>query len=138
MKHKHKCRKEGEDTQYDGSTPVCPDLAKFHHVGKLLKVLGNLLRVYLRVGKMLDLLWHILYAIGQIFVDVNGQMLENNLAIWSHCSTPKENDTKLQVELGTLLLNVIARPRVCGTGWVCACVCASLEPFACDKGFAEH
>ena len=28
----------------------------------------------------------ILYAIGQVFIDVNGQMLKNNLAIWSHWS----------------------------------------------------
>ena len=26
-----------------------------------------------------------LYVIGHVFVDVNGQMLKNNLAIWSHC-----------------------------------------------------
>ena len=35
-------------------------------------------------GKILDRLWQFLYGIGQVFVRVNSQMLENNLAIWSH------------------------------------------------------
>ena len=26
-----------------------------------------------------------LYAFGQIFIDANGQMLENKISIWSHC-----------------------------------------------------
>ena len=61
--------------------------------------LGKFIEGLFTSWQKLDLLWQILYAIGQIFVDVNGQMLENNLAVWSHCSTPKENDTMLQVEL---------------------------------------
>ena len=51
-----------------------------------LKSLGQFLRVYLLLGKNLDQLWQILYAIGQVFIDVNGQILKNNLAIWSHWS----------------------------------------------------
>ena len=63
---------------------VWPDWVKFHHFGKIFKVLGNILWVYLLFGKISDLFWQILYAIGQVFIDVNGQMLKNNLAIWSH------------------------------------------------------
>ena len=43
---------------------------------KIFKVLGNFLRVYFLFGKILDRLMQILYAIGQVFIDVNGQMLE--------------------------------------------------------------
>ena len=36
------------------------------------------------MGKIWTDFAKILYAIGQVFTDVNGQMLKNNLAIWSH------------------------------------------------------
>ena len=42
--------------------------------------------VFFLVGKILDRLWQISNAIGQVFIDINGQMLKNNRAIWSHCS----------------------------------------------------
>ena len=61
-----------------------PDLAKFRHFGKIFKVLGNFSRIHLLFGKILNLLWQILCAIGQVFIEVNGQMLNNNPAIWSH------------------------------------------------------
>ena len=64
---------------------VWPDLAKFHHFGKIFKVLGNFSRAYLLFGKILNLLWQILYTFGQIFIDIHGQMLKNILAICSHC-----------------------------------------------------
>ena len=48
------------------------------------KLLGNFLNVFLLFGKNLGLLWRILNVLGQIFVDVNGQKLKNNLSIWSH------------------------------------------------------
>ena len=44
-------------------------------LGKYSKVLGNF-RLNLLFGKILDLLWQILYAIGQIFVDVNAKNVE--------------------------------------------------------------
>ena len=47
--------------------------------------LRNNLRVYLVLGKPVYPLWCNLYALGQIFIAVNGKVLENNLAIWSHC-----------------------------------------------------
>ena len=40
--------------------------------------------VYFLFWQILDQLWQILFVIGQVFNDVNGQMLENSLAIWSH------------------------------------------------------
>ena len=51
-----------------------------------LQSLGHFLRPYLLFGKNLDLLWLNWYAIWQIFIDVIGQMLKNNLSIWSHWS----------------------------------------------------
>ena len=38
-------------------------------------------------GKLLYLLWHF-YATGLIVIVVNGQRLNNNKVIWSHCSRP--------------------------------------------------
>ena len=45
---------------------VWPDLAKFHRFGKYLKIFGNLLKVYLVLGKVFNSLWCNLYAFGQI------------------------------------------------------------------------
>ena len=55
---------------------VWPDLAKFHHFGNYLKILGIIFKVYLVLGKVFISLWHNLYAFGQIFVAVNGQILK--------------------------------------------------------------
>ena len=41
-------------------------------------------RVYFVFGKFLNLLWKMLYAIEQIFIDENGPILENNIDFWSH------------------------------------------------------
>ena len=35
-------------------------------------------------GKILNLLWPLFYVNGPIFTVVNGQILNNSLAIWSH------------------------------------------------------
>ena len=60
--------------------PVGPDLAKFRHFGKIIKVLGNF-KDFIQV---FVILWPILYPIGQIFIYVIGQILKNSQAIWSH------------------------------------------------------
>ena len=39
--------------------------------------------VFFVFGKILNIIWYKCYAIGQIFVDVNGQILKTNLAILS-------------------------------------------------------
>ena len=57
------------------SCPVWPDLAKFRHFGTILKVLGKFLRVCLVFGKILILLWKECYAIGQVFIVVDGHIL---------------------------------------------------------------
>ena len=44
---------------------------------------------FLLFGKILDWLWQILCAIGQVLNDVNGQILNNKLAIWSPCFRQK-------------------------------------------------
>ena len=53
-----------------------PDLAKFRHFYKIFKVLGYFLSISFLFGIILDQLWQILYAIGEVFIDVNGQMLK--------------------------------------------------------------
>ena len=45
----------------------------------------NFLTAYFLFGKMLRLLWQICNFIGLIFILANGQILKNNLTIWSHC-----------------------------------------------------
>ena len=65
--------------------PVRQDLAKFRHFAKTLLVFGNFLTVHFLSGKMLGQLWRIYYIIGQIFSAPNGQILKNNLTIWSCC-----------------------------------------------------
>ena len=52
----------------------------------LIKVFGNFSGVNLVFGKIWDLFGHILYAIEQIFIERNGQILTNTVDIWSHCS----------------------------------------------------
>ena len=58
-------------------------LGEISPLGKIFKVLGNFSRVHL-------LFWtyfgNFLHIIGQIFIDVDGQTLNNNPAIWSHFS----------------------------------------------------
>ena len=55
---------------------VRPDLAKFHLFGKHLKIFGKLFKVYFVLGKVFNSFWHNLYALGQIFFAVNGQILK--------------------------------------------------------------
>ena len=56
----------------------------FASFGYILKVFGHFLQDYLIFGQSLNQLWHF-YAIGQIVIVVNGQILNNIIAIWSHC-----------------------------------------------------
>ena len=55
---------------------VWPNLAKFNIFDKILKVLGNILSVHLVLGYILNLALQILYAIGQIFIYTNSQILK--------------------------------------------------------------
>ena len=65
-----------------------PDLAKFRHFGNSVQVFGNFLTVYFLFGKMLSLLWQTCDIIGLICIVGNGQILKNNLTIWSHWRLP--------------------------------------------------
>ena len=65
---------------------VWPDLAKCRHFDTILKVLGAFLRVYLACGNFYILLWQKCFAIGQIFIVVDSQIVLNNSVIWSHCA----------------------------------------------------
>ena len=71
--------------KYD-SRAVWPDLAKFHRFVKHLKILGNIFKVCLVLGKVFNSLWHNLYAFGQISLLKMHKYLKHNLVIWSHCS----------------------------------------------------
>ena len=61
------------------SGPVWPDLAKVY------KFLANF-ECFFLFGKMLSQFWHICDILGLIFIVANGQILKNNLTIWSHWS----------------------------------------------------
>ena len=63
---------------------VWPDLAKFRHLGKLSKILGKILWVYILSCKILNLFWPYFIKIGQIWAPASSQIMANNLAIWSH------------------------------------------------------
>ena len=73
-------------------SPVWPDLGKFCHFSKIIKVFGNYVRAYLVLGTNLNPLWSTFYAIGQIFIVTNGLIITNNLAIWSHCPSQPHTD----------------------------------------------
>ena len=68
----------------ESESAVRPYLAKFRHFGKSFQVFCKILAIYFLFGKKLSLLWQICDVIGLIFIDANGQILKNNLTIWSH------------------------------------------------------
>ena len=55
--------------------PVWPDLAKFRHFDKILKIFRHLLRAKIIFGNIFDILWQIIYVIGQTLIVANGQIL---------------------------------------------------------------
>ena len=79
-------------------------MTKFGHFGTILKVFEKILRVYLVFGKILMLLWQKCYAIGQVFIVADEKIIENNLAIWSHCP-------QLSFGTGTLMVNFLAKQK---------------------------
>ena len=72
--------------QWSVSQSVWSDLAKFRHFGINLKVLGKFLKDYVVFGKILTLLWQKCLTIVQVLIVADGQILKNNLAIWSRWS----------------------------------------------------
>ena len=63
---------------------MCLDLAKFCHFGNNFLVFGHFNKLYLVFGNILNLLWQMFNAIGQIFIVVNGQ---KNQSKYSHLVT---------------------------------------------------
>ena len=67
------------------SLSVCPDVAKFRHFGNDFKSLGNFLDSLFSIWQtFVPTLAFLCY--GQIVIVVNGQRLNNKIAIRSHCS----------------------------------------------------
>ena len=62
----------------------CDQIWRNFATGKILQVFGSFLTVYLLFGKILSIIWQICEIIGLIFIAANGQILKNNLTIWSH------------------------------------------------------
>ena len=79
---------------------------KFSPLWRNLKPLGNFWRVYLVFVKMLNLLWQIKIAIGQIFIVVNGQKLHKS----SHLDTllSPQKVTKWKSLIRTLMCYIFA------------------------------
>ena len=48
--------------------PVLSDLAKFCHFGNIFKFFGNILKVYLIFGKLLNLLWPKICCLGKLLL----------------------------------------------------------------------
>ena len=73
-------------TEFGGRVQCDQIWRKFATFGTILKVLGKIVRVYLVFGKILIVLWQKCFIIWQTFIIVDGQILLNNFAIWSHSS----------------------------------------------------
>ena len=76
---------------WDDRWTVWPDLAKFCYFGTTIKHYGHFESAHLEFAEIMRLFWKICYAIGQIFIGVNTQILKNNLVIWSHSRLRKNN-----------------------------------------------
>ena len=63
-------------TRWSALATVWPDMVKFCQFSKNLEVLGNIWKVCLIFGRVLTPLWDFLYAFGQNFIVVNGQILK--------------------------------------------------------------
>ena len=71
-------------------SPICRWIrTSVTRFGKKLQVFGKFLSVYFIFDKMLSLLWQICDILGLIFNFANGQILKNNLTIWSRCLCDK-------------------------------------------------
>ena len=63
---------------------MLPDLAKFHHFRKIFNVFSNF-NGFVIIWQNIEPTLANFYAIGQMFIVANGQILNNKLANWSHC-----------------------------------------------------
>ena len=60
-------------------------LGKISQTWQVFRFYGNFDGLCI-IWQSLNQLWQIVYAIGQIFIAVNGQVLSKCVAIWSQCS----------------------------------------------------
>ena len=67
---------EGDEQPY--RPEVWPDLANFCHFDPTIKHFCRFERVGLVFATIMSLFWHICYAIRQIFIDVNSQILNKS------------------------------------------------------------
>ena len=93
---------------------VWPDSAKFRHFVKSLQVFGKFLKVCFLFGKMLSLLWQICDIIEVIFNVANGQILKNNLTIWSHWKAVWPDWAKIRYcgKISTYFFSIRVRRRL--------------------------
>ena len=95
-------------------TSVWPDLAIFCQLGKILKIFGNFMKVYLVFGKLLNLLWKNQCAFGPIYVVVNGQILSKHfrhLVTLVVCAQERERETKCEWERCNVCKEEVVCPR---------------------------
>ena len=78
-----KVSKERSSWSFNSTTSLAawPDLAKFCHLQKKSKSLANIWHLISYSAKC----WAYFGKFGLIFIVANGQILKNNLTIWSHC-----------------------------------------------------
>ena len=67
-----------------GLRSVWPDLAKFSHFVKTLKLFDYSLMVYFVLGKILNLIGQIFMILDRFSLLLMAQYWKDNLAIWSH------------------------------------------------------
>ena len=105
------CSTKSQMWPFCGRATVWPDLAKFHHVGTILKVLVKFFRVCLVFGKIMILLWQKCFTIGQVLIAIDGQIRLSNLAIWSHCHADRRGSKEKNVfSLKCLIFNSCGKP----------------------------
>ena len=83
---------------------VWPDSAKLCQFSTNLEIFGNKRKVYFIFGKVVNSPWDFLYAFGQNFIIINGQILKNNIAIWSHWAKIDQFFPKVASKVAALVL----------------------------------
>ena len=94
-----------------------PALAKYCQFSKNLEIFGNIWNVYLIFGKVLNPLWDFLYAFGQNFIVVNGQILKKQsghlvtllmivcgVGKTNHWEVPYTDSKKIKCKVDSLLI----------------------------------
>ena len=86
-----------QNALFQSSVPSCATMKFLYEIGSrfIQSLVSSVTRFgemsqlwqnFIRLWHVLSLLWQIWYIIGLILIVANGQILKNNLTIWSHCS----------------------------------------------------